>query len=82
LIYEFECAKGHITEEVVPMGTVTWPCHACIAEMKIMHERNPDCIGAWNPLAKRILSATKTTFVHADTNRRLKMVKQIASKRS
>ena len=28
-VYEFECAEGHITEELVPMGTKTTHCTKC-----------------------------------------------------
>ena len=28
-VYEFECAKGHITEELVPMGTKSTQCTKC-----------------------------------------------------
>jgi putative FmdB family regulatory protein len=28
-VYEFECAKGHITEELVPMGTKHTTCTKC-----------------------------------------------------
>lgn len=66
-VYEFECAKGHVTEASVPMGTRTWLCDACIAEMTAMNMHDPNTIGAWYPLAKRILSPTRTTFRFADT---------------
>jgi putative FmdB family regulatory protein len=28
-VYEFECADGHITEELVPMGTKNTLCTKC-----------------------------------------------------
>ena len=28
-VYEFECANGHITEELVKMGTKTTTCSKC-----------------------------------------------------
>ena len=28
-VYEFECAKGHITENLVPMGTKHTKCAKC-----------------------------------------------------
>jgi putative FmdB family regulatory protein len=28
-VYEFECTKGHITEELVPMGTKYTQCTKC-----------------------------------------------------
>ena len=28
-VYEFECANGHITEELVPMGTQRTTCSKC-----------------------------------------------------
>lgn len=71
MVYEFECLKGHVSEAIVPMGTKTWLCEVCIAEMRATHERFPDNIGAWNPTAKRILSPTRTTFVFADTHRKV-----------
>jgi hypothetical protein len=80
MIYEFECAKGHVTEAMVPMGTEAWPCEACIAEMKARHAANPNVIGAFNPIAKRIMSATRTTFVFADTGKRMRHVKESAKK--
>ncbi len=80
MIYEFECSKGHITEAVVPMGTEAWPCEACIAEAKARHAKNPRIIGAFNPIAKRILSATRTTFVFADTRKRIKHIQKVAQR--
>lgn len=68
-VYEFECPKGHVIEDVVPMGTTQAQCHACLS------------LTRENVMANRILSATPTTFVHADTNRRLRQVKQIANRR-
>lgn len=72
MIYEFECPKGHVMEASVPMGTKTHLCAACIAEMRALHarDRSTDVIGGWNPIAKRILSPTRTTFVFADTHRK------------
>ena len=32
--YEFECADGHITEELVPMGTKTARCAKCRKKAK------------------------------------------------
>jgi len=78
--YEFECPKGHVTTEIVPMGTKTWPCSACVAEMRALHERHPNNISAWNPLAKRILSPTRTTFVFADTGKRIRHIKKVATR--
>jgi hypothetical protein len=70
MIYEFECPKGHVTEASCPIGTKTWLCEVCIAEQKALHAGDTDACGAWNPLARRILSPTRTTFVFADTHRR------------
>jgi hypothetical protein len=60
-VYEFECPKGHVVEDTVPMGTKTYPCAVCNAEPR----KTRDVV-----LAKRILSPTRTTFVFADTGRR------------
>lgn len=83
MIYEFECSKGHISEAYVPMGTEAWPCDVCIAEMKAIHaaDRSTDVtFSGWNPIAKRIMSATKTNFVFADTGKRIKHVMKSAEK--
>jgi hypothetical protein len=75
MIYEFECPKGHITEATVPMGTKTWPCDACFAEQKANKRLMPEL-----HLAHRILSPTMTTFVFADTGKRVKHVQKIATR--
>ena len=80
MIYEFECYKGHITEAVVPIGTEAWPCEVCIAEMKATYTGKADVLPAWNPIAKRILSATRTTFVFADTRKRIKHIQKVAQR--
>ena len=49
------------------MGTTQWPCPVCLAEMSPIGQAG--LCGAWNPMGKRILSATRTTFVFADTGR-------------
>jgi putative FmdB family regulatory protein len=33
-VYEFECADGHITEDLVPMGTGHVPCPHCSKKAK------------------------------------------------
>ena len=33
-VYEFECADGHITEELVPMGTKNTRCTKCNKKAK------------------------------------------------
>ena len=33
-VYEFECADGHITEELVPMGTKNIHCAKCRKKAK------------------------------------------------
>jgi len=73
--YEFECSKGHITEAQVPMGTKTWLCSACIAELKANQCYDPEQLSA-----NRILSATRTTFVFADTRKRIKHIQKVASR--
>lgn len=63
-VYEFACSKGHVVEDVVPMGTKTIPCAVCLAEAGALRS------GLKGPtLATRILSATRTDFVFADTMR-------------
>ncbi len=75
MIYEFECRLGHVSEAQVPMGTQTWPCDACIAEQKANR-----CVDPAQHLARRILSPTMTTFVFADTRKRIKHVQKIATR--
>lgn len=60
-VYEFACPKGHVTEDLVPVGTRQWPCNACHAEA---HARGVHIKGL--ALAYRILSPTPTTFEFAD----------------
>lgn len=70
-VYEFECAKGHITADLVPVGTRSAVCQACVAEMKAMHAGYAHLsLPAWKPIAKRILSPTPTTFEFADNRSR------------
>lgn len=55
-IFEFECPRGHVTDQLVPVrdaAVKTWPCPACLATAKSMDD-------IW--LAKRILSPTVTNF--------------------
>ena len=33
-VYEFECSKGHITEELVRMGTKSTKCSTCSKRAK------------------------------------------------
>lgn len=64
-VYEFMCPKGHVTEDLVPIGIKQWPCGACVAEAQ--------ATGTWPdvlPAGKRILSPTPTTFEFADKRRR------------
>jgi len=67
-VYEFECPKGHVTEDVVPMGTKEVPCVACAAEAQAISARTgksiPPCFAPH--VATRILSATPTTFRYND----------------
>lgn len=58
MIYEFQCKKGHVTEEIVPMGTERIECPLCFPDVDL------------DAYAYRILSPTRTTFVFADTGRR------------
>lgn len=82
MIYEFECPKGHVVEAMVPMGTKQWPCSVCEAEMEAHDRRFPrGRTATWSaPLATRILSATRTTFVFADTGKRIKHIKKVAAR--
>ena len=76
MIYEFECAKGHVIEAHVPMGTKQWPCTACLAEAMATNA----VFAPAAHLATRILSATKTTFVFADTCKRIKHIQRVAAR--
>lgn len=55
-IYEFQCPKGHKAEQLVPVGTKLLICEPCLADPAT--ERG-------EIYARRILSPTPTTFVHA-----------------
>lgn len=67
-LYEFQCANGHVTEDLVPMGTSTIPCAACYKQLMSRHERGLFSEVEGEPvLASRILSPTRTTFLFADT---------------
>jgi len=61
-LYEFSCPKGHVTEELVPMGTKQVLCKACMVERVITHQPRDEQLEWQPPAAKRILSATPTTF--------------------
>ena len=74
MIYEFECPKGHVTEEMVPTGTTQVPCEFCNAPHRASHRT---FIPA---MAQRILSPTRTTFVFADTRKRIRQIEHIARK--
>lgn len=65
-LYEFECPKGHLSEDLVPIDTKTIVCQPCVALSRV--HRRPT--SGSPPLASRILSATRTTFVFADTHRK------------
>lgn len=66
-IFEFECSKGHVTEDLVPVGTTENVCLACVQLYYLKHPRDMKTRSA--PMAKRILSATKTDFHFADPRR-------------
>jgi len=73
-IYEFQCAKEHVTEELCSIGTDVIVCPTCFELMKaapplIPHDVKDLVCNVWNPLAHRILSATKTDFHFADPRR-------------
>lgn len=57
-LYEFECPRGHVTGELVPIGTSHVACSTCVptGKERFVPEAH---------LAKRILSPTPTTFVFA-----------------
>lgn len=63
MIYEFECPRGHVFEERVPMGTAAWPCAECVAERNRLGLTN---LAPHHWMARRILSPTPTTFKFAD----------------
>ena len=54
-VYEFECSKGHVIEELVPVGTKEVACPMCSKPFAVH--------------ARRILSPTRTTFEFADNRR-------------
>ena len=39
-VYEFECPQGHVTEELVPMGTKHTKCAKCSKKAKKIPDRN------------------------------------------
>lgn len=83
MIYEFECAKGHVTEAMVKMGTEHVVCDTCLEGLKVKPltlVNGEPIIGAHNPIAHRIMSATRTTFVFADTGKRIRHIKESARK--
>lgn len=53
-IYEFQCPRGHVYEELVPVGEKHVPC----PEHSV-----PFC----DVFGERVLSATRTDFRYADT---------------
>jgi hypothetical protein len=61
-IYEFLCESGHVSEELVPLGTELLECPRCL-------EHHPPMMTYIPPMypAKKILSATRTDFRYADT---------------
>jgi len=63
-LYEFRCAAGHVTEALGTIGTAAVPCGQC-PPISTPSGR----IGLHYESATRILSPTRTTFVHADTSR-------------
>jgi hypothetical protein len=64
-MYEFECERGHITSDLVPIGTRDIVCAPCLKEHPPLARFVPEA-----HLAKRILSATPTTFEFADCRRK------------
>jgi hypothetical protein len=57
-MYEFECKKGHVVEDLVEMGTAEIACRHCLQEG-----------GVEDVTARRVLSPTRTNFRHADQGR-------------
>lgn len=70
-IYEFECPRGHIVDDLVHLGTYTLPCRVCHAEALAQPRALRRGVTFVPPetLAKRVLSPTPTTFRFADTRR-------------
>jgi hypothetical protein len=66
-VYEFMCPKGHVSEDLVSIGTKRWPCSACTAEIMAQDYSWPP---PRVPMADRILSATRTDFEFADQRRK------------
>ena len=63
-MYEFECPKGHRSEDLCAIGTKHIPCPSCDFESR---NRAP---GARPSVAERILSPTRTNFEFADQRRK------------
>lgn len=66
-VYEFMCPKGHVSEDLVSVGTKQWPCSVCAAEIMAQEYSWPP---PHIPTADRILSATRTDFEFADQRRK------------
>lgn len=69
-LYEFACAKGHVSEDLVPVGTKAVMCPECMSDA-IQHGK---CITPELVSAARILSPTRTNFEFADSRRKRSFV--------
>lgn len=65
-VFEFQCPQGHVTESLTSPDVQQQPCMLCMADRARGALREHADI-----TAKRVLSATRTTFQHAD--RKLKL---------
>lgn len=67
-VYEFACPRGHVVEDLVPVGTAECVCRICIELDYIKSPR--DMKTQLAPMAQKVLSPTPTTFRFADTRRK------------
>lgn len=65
-VFEFICPQGHTTESLTSPDVKQQPCMTCMAERAAGRLKEHTDI-----TAKRVLSATRTTFQFADRKQKL-----------